>query len=386
MFFGCFRLHSGLTKVPFGEVAQQVVTKQIIFLSKEIEKTGILYNLSILKSNTMQTKTVTIDAQDYFGDFHNPDPFMSAKDGYEAYRQWPGDLSSGFFYLFKIRPGLILSIMNHKVHKPLSIGPGTVTACFLLSFTLTGKIFALYNDGQSSRDNIIYNPNKCYLSYMPGGCGTADYLPTTPFCAISILIEPWLMSDLLEEQNDRCALNAPDFAGKAAADKFLNLSLDIPPIVNMKLHEILGCPYRGKLKKLFLEGKTLELIAHTFSQLESKACPHEKAFGHLAFAPDFVHEVRDILIKNMQNPPSLSDLCRQVGVNKNKLCSCFRQAYGTSVFNYLRICRLERSKELLASGGKKVTEVAFEVGYAQQSNFTKEFKKYFGTSPRKHLA
>jgi len=111
------------------------------------------------------------------------------------------------------------------------------------------------------------------------------------------------MTDLLEEQNNRCALNIRDIAGKAATDKFLNLSLDIPPVVNMKLHEILGCPYRGNLKRLFLEGKTLELIVHTFSQLESKGCPHGKAFGSTAFAPDLVHEVRDILIKNMQNRP-----------------------------------------------------------------------------------
>ncbi len=311
---------------------------------------------------------------------------MSMKDGYEDSRRWPGNISSGFFYLFKIRPGLILSIMNHKSYNPLSIGPGSVTACFLLTYTLTGKISALLDGGPSRQNNIIYNSNKCYISYMPRCYGTASYLPTTPLCAICVLIEPWLMSDLLEEQDDRCTLNLCDIAGKAMRDKFLNLCLDIPPVINMKLHEILGCPYKGKLRKLFLEGKTLELIAHTFSQLGIGTCPQQKAFGHFASAPDFVHEARDIMIKNMQSPPSLSDLCRQVGVNRNKLCHFFRQVYGTTVFNYLRICRLERSKKLLASGGKNVTEVAFEVGYAQQSNFTKEFKKYFGTSPREHLA
>ena len=333
----------------------------------------------------MPTKTVTIDAKDYFGDFHNLDPFMGTKDGYEAYWQWPGNVSSGFFYMIKLRPGLILSVMKHQSRKPLAIGPEAVTACFLLSYTLGGKISTGLDNGKSTTNNIIYSSDKCYISYMPGCHGTANYQPTTPLCTISILIEPWLMSALLEEQDDRCPLEIYDIAKKATREKLLNLSLDIPPIINMKLHEILGCPYRGKMKKLFIEGKALELIAHSFWQLGSGASSHPKAFGHLRPAPDFVHEARDILITNMQNPPSLSGLCKKVGVNRNKLCNCFRQAYGTTVFDYLRICRLERSKELLESGEKKVTEVAFEVGYAQQSNFTKEFKKYFGSSPREHL-
>lgn len=310
---------------------------------------------------------------------------MGVKDGYEAHWQWPGNVSSGFFYIIKLRPGLILSIMKHQSWKPLSIGPEAVTACFLLSYTLGGKISTDLGGGKSTGNNIIYNSDKCYISYMPGRYGIASYKPTTPLCAISILIEPWLMSALLEEQDGKSSLGICDIVGKAATDKYLNLSLDIPPLINMKLHEILGCPYQGKLKKLFLEGKTLELIAHSLSQLGIGASPHQKSFNHMPPAPDFVHEVRDLLIVNMQDPPSLSDLCKQVGVNRNKLCSCFRQAYGATVFEYLRICRLERSKELLASGEKKVTEVAFEVGYAQQSNFTKEFKKYFGTSPREHL-
>ena len=91
------------------------------------------------------------------------------------------------------------------------------------------------------------------------------------------------------------------------------------------------------------------------------------------------------MIRNLENPPSLLELARQVGINKNKLNQNFRQVFGTSVFDYLRIRRLERSKELLKSKAKNVTEVAFEVGYAQQSNFTRAFKKHFGTNPTDYL-
>ena len=46
---------------------------------------------------------------------------------------------------------------------------------------------------------------------------------------------------------------------------------------------------------------------------------------------------------------------------------------------------LRDSKKLLKSKAKNVTEVAFELGYAQQSNFTRAFKKHFGTNPTDYL-
>jgi len=149
----------------------------------------------------------------------------------------------------------------------------------------------------------------------------------------------------------------------------------------MRLHEIVSCRFHGNLRRLFLEGKVLELIALSLS-----GSTIEKAYNSLFPAPfvqppDFITDAREILIQNLQNPPSLSVLSKKVGVNKTKLNCCFREIYGTTVFDYLRTIRLEKSKELLAAGGKTVTEIAYEVGYAQQSNFTKEFKKYFGKSP-----
>ena len=99
-----------------------------------------------------------------------------------------------------------------------------------------------------------------------------------------------------------------------------------------------------------------------------------------------IREARDVLICNLENPPSLFELARQVGINKNKLNQNFRQVFGTSVFDYLHIHRLEQARELLRNKEKNITEVAFEVGYAQHSNFTRAFKKHFGINPTDYLS
>ena len=331
----------------------------------------------------MSVETIQIDAKNFYGDFHIPDPFMEMKDGFEDYWQWPNNLGSGIFYLIKFRPGMILTILKFQSQEPLSIVFERGSRCFSLSYMISGRLSGVFSQRRSTPQNIILNPGKSYITYMPGYHGTGIYPMSTSLCSISVFIEPWLMKDFLQEQE--CHLDACDMITEAEAQKKIYHSLPIPPLVNMRLHDILSCYHRGRLKKLFLEGKTLELIALSLSQLFTQKKPEPCQFLHPSHPPDFVHKARDILIGNMQDPPSMPDLCRQIGVNKNKLNGCFRKTYGTSVFDYLRICRLERSRELLTSGEKGVTEVALEVGYSQQSSFTREFKKYFGTSPRDHL-
>ena len=93
-----------------------------------------------------------------------------------------------------------------------------------------------------------------------------------------------------------------------------------------------------------------------------------------------VRTIREILLNNLGNPPSLVELARQSGTNKNKLNTDFRRIFGASVFEFLRTSRLERAKALLESKKMNVTEAAFEVGYAHQQSFTRAFRNHFGTN------
>jgi AraC-like DNA-binding protein len=136
---------------------------------------------------------------------------------------------------------------------------------------------------------------------------------------------------------------------------------------------------------LYLESKALELITYSMAQFVSPEATLKKDSVLGPDAIERVREARNVLIRNFENPPSLLELARQVGTNKTTLNQGFRKIFGTSAFDYLRIRRLERARELLESKKMNVTEAAFDVGYSQQSNFTKAFKNHFGTNPTDHL-
>ena len=253
-----------------------------------------------------------------------------------------------------------------------------------MGFSIPVNVWSTPGNGQGKKDVIMFNSGQSFISYLPEWQGIAEYPVRTPVRTVGIYVDPLLLNTFMEGQHDRIPTGMHDIVN-GSNEKHYYHSLTTTPLVNMAIHQILNCPYQGSLRRLYLESKTLELIAHNLAQLIVDKNGHNRPFTLYSSDIERVREVRNVLINNLENPPSLLELARQVGINKNKLNQGFRQVFGTSVFDYLRICRLELGKELLESKEKNVTEAAFEVGYAEQRSFTRAFKKHFGTKPMDHL-
>ncbi|WP_321418355.1 AraC family transcriptional regulator [uncultured Desulfobacter sp.] len=331
----------------------------------------------------MNRQTEIINADDFFGDFANMNAFLDRKDGYEEYWRWPEDMGNGFCYAIKLRPGLILSMGEHLLWKPLSVDVEISSTCCFFSYSVS-KTSGILQGRQNITDGIIFNSDQNYISHIPGWQGTSNFPDNVQIRSVAVDIAPWLLNYFLDEHHDQFPADLHEIAN-GSAKKYFHCPLVRTPLIDIRLHEIFNCQYQGPLKRMYLESKVLELIVHSLSQLIANKKKHDSS---LTLDPgDFerTEKARNILIGNMQNPPSLVKLAGQVGLNKNKLNQNFRLIYGTSAFDYLRMYRLEHSKKLLENGEKNVAEIAFEVGYAQQCNFTKAFKNYFGSNPAKHL-
>jgi two-component system response regulator YesN len=59
---------------------------------------------------------------------------------------------------------------------------------------------------------------------------------------------------------------------------------------------------------------------------------------------------------------------------------------GITIVDYLTSVRIERAKQLLLATNQSCTEICFEVGYNNQSYFTRTFKGLVGMTPRKFRA
>jgi len=63
----------------------------------------------------------------------------------------------------------------------------------------------------------------------------------------------------------------------------------------------------------------------------------------------------------------------------------FRQVTASSPIQYVKKIRLTRARELLMDQGVRVKQAAAQVGYDSPTQFSREFKRYFGHSPQQVL-
>ncbi|TVP59976.1 MAG: AraC family transcriptional regulator [Nodularia sp. (in: Bacteria)] len=151
------------------------------------------------------------------------------------------------------------------------------------------------------------------------------------------------------------------------------------------LSHILQCPHQGYLKQMYLESKAMELITLHCQQFQEQDISNYRSPVKDLSDVDKIYQAKEILLHNLENPPSLMELARQVGLNDFKLKRGFRNVFGTSAFKYLHDYRLEKAKQLLVLGEMKVEEVAFRVGFDSRSYFASAFRKKFGLNPKQYF-
>ncbi len=93
--------------------------------------------------------------------------------------------------------------------------------------------------------------------------------------------------------------------------------------------------------------------------------------------------VKYILARQLQAPPTLVELARQIGLNDFKLKKGFKYLNQKTVFEYLHDLRMQKAARLLIEQTGPIIDVAYQVGYSNHGHFSVAFKKYFGRSPSK---
>ena len=244
----------------------------------------------------------------------------------------------------------------------------------------------------SGHDRITVKSTQEVVHIRKGVCGVyreskglnrlAAYDPATPFSLLSVTMPLNTMQDLFQHGGRRLPLFA-DEAGWAENRPYAFRFMPVQPQINTAVSQIVAPPVDSGLSHVYLEGKALE-IASLMLQAVTSGCR-----GH-GFSPTLnsretasLYHARELLAAQLQDPPSLTDLSRQCGLNHNRLNCGFRELFGQTPYDYLRTLRLEKARKLLASGECNVTEACFDVGYSNLSHFAKMYRKQFGLSPIK---
>jgi AraC-like DNA-binding protein len=141
---------------------------------------------------------------------------------------------------------------------------------------------------------------------------------------------------------------------------------------------LLRPPVAKAAQSLWYQSKALELMSHF---LFTPKDPEFFCMRQKRVARDRVARTKELLARDLANPPTLEMLGREVGCSPFYLSRSFSREVGLTIPQYLRKLRMERAAELLRSGHYNVTEAATEVGYASLSHFSKAFCETIGCCP-----
>jgi AraC-like DNA-binding protein len=82
-------------------------------------------------------------------------------------------------------------------------------------------------------------------------------------------------------------------------------------------------------------------------------------------------------------PIDLDHAAAEAGVSPFHFLRLFSRVLGVTPHQYLVRCRLKHAARLLAEDGRDVTDIAYDVGFGDLSNFVRTFHRAAGVSPLK---
>jgi AraC family transcriptional regulator len=130
-----------------------------------------------------------------------------------------------------------------------------------------------------------------------------------------------------------------------------------------------------------LYGQSLSVaLAHYFIRRYAVRTTHDPEYRN-GMPAVRLNRVLDFMRQNYAKETRLWELANLAGMSPHYFCELFKQSTGISPYQYSLRCRMDRAKEFLRSPQFTVRQVAEATGFADQSHFTKVFRRMVGVTP-----
>lgn len=99
--------------------------------------------------------------------------------------------------------------------------------------------------------------------------------------------------------------------------------------------------------------------------------------GHLRRIGDIMRKIHD----DCAAPLTTAEMSRMAGMSKTTLHESFKVVTSLTPLQYVKSIRLHQARTLILNDGMQASAAGFQVGYASASQFSREFKRFFGMPP-----
>ena len=240
-------------------------------------------------------------------------------------------------------------------------------------FCISGSITFNYNNGAY---NLKLEEGKFLTLYNPEKHLTIDASVAKNSKVISVLIPIIEFHKLFSSSSS----DIPFFENKSLNQKHYSENL-ISNSILIVLNQIIKNDMDNSTRSLLYKAKIYELFSLIFKktkEIDLDQCPFLNNDENLKK----IAKAKDVILKDIKNPPSLIELSKTIDLSLKNLKKGFKEIYGKPVYKYLFDFKMERAKQLLSNGNLNVNEVSYDLGYSSSSHFIAAFKKKYGITPR----
>ena len=278
-----------------------------------------------------------------------PDPRMAAL---------LADLAKGQGFSESRLPGVrFMRSSQHVPRSPIAYQPSIV---IVAQGRKRGHLGAL---------SFTYDPtNYLVLSVpLPFECETHG-TPEEPMLGVSIGVTPALVAELLMQMDNPPPAEQPESIHASPLDPGLSDA-------TVRLLEALGSAEGARIlgPQLVREIVYRALLLEQGGTLRALGAPHTH-FGQITRALNRIHsEYAETL--------DMTTLASEAGMSVSTFHTHFKAVTSSSPLQYLKNIRLHKARMLMVHEGTTAAVAAREVGYESASQFSREFKRYFGDGP-----
>jgi len=232
--------------------------------------------------------------------------------------------------------------------------------------SLIGAITANYGPGET---NVVSLD-------LPGVYQIADATPEKPFLSVSVLLDRAIISDLLlHSPNLESELNRENNPNSVivseASEELLDAVIRLVKLARRpERHGVLLPMLLREIHYLLLCGPQREALAHFCSNYTYN---------------DQIVKAIDWLREHFREPVSIDALAKIACMAPSTFHKHFKDVTSLSAMQFQKRLRLHEAQRLLLAEGLRVESVAANVGYESTSQFSREYKRLFGASPRQDV-
>ena len=270
------------------------------------------------------------------------------------------DQAKGQGFLPSSLPDVLLMRMNQY----LPLAPTVYEPCILI--VAQGRKI-----GVLGGNRYVYDAQHCLVLTIPLPLESETFgSPEEPFLAIAVKVTQSIVTELLVQMDGA----PPDveaeegMPGVPVDNEILAVAIRLAETLrSTERARILGPNIVRELIYLLLQGPGR-------TALSSLAAGHDNRWR--------IGRVVQRLQKEYLARVDVPTLAREAGMSTSSFHARFKAVTGATPLHYQKLIRLHKARDLMVNAGLTAQTAAVEVGYESATQFSREFRRLFGDSPR----